>query len=116
MMAVALSCAAPRRTRNLGALEAQYLLHRREHERAQTSTLAYRTILARSLSSQCRMFPSDSQLYDLRAADCGAAPAAVMGISRLLLEVSATPRFLPGLIVDRRVRWFDLPPAGACGP
>jgi len=126
LTAAAASCTGPRRTSSLGAIEARYLFLRgQEQERApgqptkrpETSTLVYRNILAESLFSRCRMFPSDSELYDLRAAGCGAAPAAVMGISRLLLEVAASSRVLPSLIVDRRVRWLDLPPGGdPCAP
>jgi hypothetical protein len=120
------SCAGPRRTTGVGALEARYLfwqarqqgrLPGQQTKPAETSTRAYRNILAQSIFSQCRMFPSDSELYDLRAARCGASPAAVMGISRVLLEVTASSQVLPALILDGRVRWFDLPPGdNPCAP
>jgi hypothetical protein len=122
---IASSCAGPRRTTGVGALEARYLFWRaRQRTRdpgqqtkpPETSTRVYRNILSQSIFSQCRMFPSDSELYDLRAARCGAAPAAVMGISRVLLEVTASSQVLPALIVGGRVRWLDLPPGDVCAP
>jgi hypothetical protein len=120
------SCAGPRRTTGVGALEARYLFWRARQQgrvpgqptrRPETSTRVYRNVLAQSIFSQCRMFPSDSELYDLRAARCGATPAAVMGIARVLLEVTASSQALPALIVDGRVRWLDLPPGDhPCAP
>jgi hypothetical protein len=110
------SCAGPYRTQAPGWLEARALLRVQQTGRVQTSTRAYREVVARSLASHCRMFPSDSELYDLRAARCGAAPAALLGVSRLLLEVEASPAFLPVVAGGPRVRWLDLPPSAACRP
>jgi hypothetical protein len=119
------SCASAPRPRPLGALEARYVLARQQREprgttaaprRWQTATAAYRAVLAPSLGSRCRMFPSDSVLFDARAARCGAATATLLGVSRLLLEAEGSPRFLPALVVEQRLRWLDLPRSGSCAP
>jgi hypothetical protein len=114
---LAVSCAAPvPRTRSLGALEANAILRRHTQPSPETSTRAYRALAASTLATHCRMFPTDSQLYDERAHTCGSASAAVLGIARLMLEVEARAQFLPPLIADGRVRWLDLPAGRACGP
>jgi hypothetical protein len=74
-----------------------------------TATRLYRGVLARSLGTRCRMFPGDSEVYDRRAARCGATAAAVLGIARLYLEVAAGADLAPVLVAEGRVRWVDLP-------
>jgi hypothetical protein len=101
---------AAHRTEPVGRLDAEYLrggFGGRAREVA--ATQLYRQVLARSLGTRCRMFPSDSQLYDVRAARCGATTAAALGIARLYLEIAAGPQLLPALIAEGRVRWLDLP-------
>ena len=113
-----LACsAAVHRTRTVSALDAEYLSGRSSAGGANAAaTRLYRQVLSRSLGSRCQMFPTDSQLFDRRARDCGAATAAILGIARLFLETEATPEVLPSLVAQGRLRWLDLPPAGSCGP
>ena len=84
------------------------------HTSRMVATAAYQGVLGKSLSSSCRMFPSDSVLFDARAKRCGAAPAAVLGIARLFLETAAQPSVLPPLVVDGQARWFDPPGSDPC--
>ena len=111
-------CAAgPHRTRPLSRLDAAYLsgeLTRRAPPTA--ATRLYRGGLARSLGARCRMFPTDSQLFDRRAADCGAATAAVLGVARLFLESAASAQLMTALVADGRLRWVDLPRTNDCWP
>ena len=78
------------------------------------ATVVYQDLLSRSLFARCRMMPTDSQLFDHRARRCGGLSAVVLGISRLFLEASATPRFLRPLTLDGRLRWLDLPRRDEC--
>jgi hypothetical protein len=103
--------------RPVGALEARARIDRnREASRApETSTRAYRALADRTLGTRCRMFPSDSEVYDVQARRCGAISAATKGVSRLLLEVAASDEFVSPVILGGRVRWLD-PPDDACAP
>jgi hypothetical protein len=112
-------------SRPMGALEARWRLRdhggaaRRSRETSKRSVAAtriYRNVLSLSLGSKCRMVPSDSRLYDLRARRCGGLLAAYLGIARLLLEVEASPRVLRPTLYGGRVGWFDLPRTGPCAP
>ena len=100
----------------MGGLEARYRLAVRGVASPAAATRVYRSFLARSLFSRCRMLPSDSRLFDLRAADCGAAVATYLGAARLYLEVAADPRFLRPAVHDGRLAWFDLASPGSCAP
>lgn len=114
----AAACASgrPPHTRPIGALEAAAMAGRGAARTAQTSTSAYRALSRNALGSSCRMFPTDSEVYDRRARRCGAVTAAVGGVSRLLLEVAASPELLRPVVVEGRMRWLDLPPDGECAP
>lgn len=103
--------------RPVGALEARARIDRarEEHRAPETSTRAYRALADRTLGTRCRMLPSDSEVYDVRARRCGAITAAARGVSRLLLEVAASDELLSPVIVGGRLRWLDLPD-DACAP
>ncbi len=101
----------------MGGVEVRYrLAARRSSIPPAAATQVYRGFLARSMFSRCRMIPTDSQLFDVRARRCGALRAAVLGWARLLLETSASPRFVRPALLDGHLGWFDLPPAQACDP
>jgi hypothetical protein len=98
----------------MGGLETRYRLVTRRAARVSpappaAATRVYRDFLARSMFSRCRMIPTDSQLFDLRARRCGSVPAAVLGWSRMLLEVEATPATVRPALLDGHLGWFDLP-------
>jgi hypothetical protein len=80
-----------------------------------TATVIYAWAGSRSLAvrSRCRMLPTDSEAFAVRATSCGGLSAWYWGVSRLLLEEAATPAFLHPLPLDGRMRWIDLP--GRCG-
>jgi hypothetical protein len=115
---LACGCGAPggRTAAPMPALEARYRVAARGPSGDTATTRLYRSVLSRGLYSRCRMWPSDSRLFDLRAPDCGALWTSVLGAARLLLEVGASPRVLRPVVVDGQVRWFDLPRAGSCAP
>ena len=101
----------------MSALDARFVAAQRPPGARAVATGIYQNLLTRSLYSRCAMFPSDSQLFDERARDCGAVTAAVLGISRLFLEEEASPEILPPLFADRRLRWLDRPAANSvCAP
>src|SRR5436309_1033246 len=72
---------------------------------------------ARSLFSRCKMVPSDSEMFDWRAARCGPIDTTVLAMARLLLERAAKPIFAAPIAIGGRIRWVDM--AGqkhACDP
>ncbi len=115
-LAVFLGCADHPTKRPGGLLELQYREARLAPVHQTTATQAYRGIIARSLGSHCRMWPSDSQLFDRRAHSCGAPVALYLGMARVLLEVSASTRFLSALALKDGVHFVDLPVTDACQP
>ena len=101
----------------MSALDARAVLaSSRSGQPGTVPTDVYRGLLARSLYSRCKMFPSDSQVFDLRAPACGSLGAAVLGMARLFLEEEASPKILPVTFADGRIRWWDLPRRGDCAP
>lgn len=105
------------RTAPLSRLDAEYLRGGLGGGgRPVAATRLYRDVIARSLGSRCQMFPTDSQLFDRRAARCGATVAAALGIARVLLEMAGDPSVMPALAAEGRLRWIDLPPPGDCRP
>jgi putative component of membrane protein insertase Oxa1/YidC/SpoIIIJ protein YidD len=96
-------------------LAARYRLRHLNGSRPNTATWIYRNVVGRSLFSRCRMLPSDSEAFNLRAKACGPLRALVLGTSRLLLEEAAHPSFLKPMTVEGRIRWLDLPGGDPCG-
>jgi hypothetical protein len=115
--ALLVGCAAAGRPTQLRAVDARQLLARRQAAPQQpvTATVIYRAMAKSALYAQCRMLPSDSQAFDLRVPVCGAPAAALLGVSRLLLEREATPASLPQVVLEGRLRWLDMPPS-RCSP
>jgi len=103
--------------RRAGVLELRYRMGalRLSQERTSTSTAFYRSVLARSLSTDCRMVPSDSRAYQAAIDRCGITRAVIRGAARLLLERAASPVFLQPVRLDGRIRWIDLPDDDSCG-
>jgi hypothetical protein len=76
-----------------------------------TAVQLYAWAGSRSLAveSRCRMLPTDSEAFAARVERCGGISAWYWGVARLLLEQSASTRFMHPLRLDGRVRWADLP-------
>ena len=62
--------------------------------------------------SHCKMVPTDSQAFAIRAERCGGVRAWYWGVSRLFLEQGSSPRFAHAIRLDDRLRWIDVP--GPC--
>ena len=62
--------------------------------------------------SRCKMVPTDSQAFAMRAETCGGMRAWIWGVSRLFLEQANSSRFTHAIRLDDRLRWIDLP--GPC--
>ena len=62
--------------------------------------------------SRCKMVPTDSQAFAIRAERCGGVRAWYWGVSRLLLEQANSRRSRARSALDDRLRWIDLP--GPC--
>lgn len=113
---VTLGCAeTATRRRPVGALEAQHRMSVRTRAAgpAPAATVLYRATSV-SHGSSCRMFPSDSRAFDVRARTCGAPWAAVAGVARLFTEVGASAETHAPVLADGRLRWLDFP--DPCGP
>lgn len=100
---------------SMSPLEARYRLALRGGAPPVVATSVYRGLLAQSLFSRCRMLPTDSRFYDLRARRCGSIVTAVTSVARLFLETSASPRYLRATVIDGRIGWVHLPPVSGCG-
>src|SRR5688572_8267978 len=50
-----------------------------------------------SVQSRCKMLPTDSEMFAIRAARCNAVSAWYWGIARVLLEESASSKFMHAL-------------------
>jgi hypothetical protein len=79
-----------------------------------TATSIYRWVGERSLAvpSRCKMLPTDSQAFAIRAQHCGGATTWYWSVARLFLEQAGSEQFTPALRMDGRRRWIDLP--GPC--
>lgn len=79
-----------------------------------TATDLYQLFGSRSLAvtSRCKMAPTDSESFAIRAERCGGLAAWYWGVSRLFLEQAGSSRFTPLIRLDGRQRFIDLP--GAC--
>jgi hypothetical protein len=62
--------------------------------------------------SRCKMVPTDSQAFAIRAHRCGGMRAWYWGVARLFLEQANSSRFAHAIRLDDRLRWIDEP--GAC--
>jgi hypothetical protein len=78
-----------------------------------TATRVYGWIGERSLAvpSRCKMVPTDSVAFAVRAERCGGIAAWYQGVARLLLEQASSARFAASIQLDGRLRWLDLPSA-----
>jgi len=104
-----LGCApASLQRRPVAPLEARFRAGRARAP-ATAATSVYRDLLARSLYSRCRMWPTDSVAFDVHARRCGALSATVHAAARLLLEREARPEYLAPVALEGRIRWLDLP-------
>ena len=76
-----------------------------------TPTALYHAIGSRSLAvtSRCKMTPTDSEAFAIRAERCGALSAWYWGVARLMLEQAGSPRFTAPIRQDGRLRWIDFP-------
>ena len=76
-----------------------------------TPTEIYHWVGSRSLAvtSRCKMAPTDSENFAIRAQHCGGLTAWYWGVARLFLEQANSSAFAPSLRLDGRRRWVDLP-------
>ena len=115
-VAVPACAASARRAELSNVTDARYVAAARSAKGGVVATRVYRELFARSLGSRCRMFPTDSQLFAMRARACGAGLATLFGFARLFLEVEASTALPAPFVADGRLRWLDLPVAGDCRP
>jgi hypothetical protein len=108
------ACAVARGSPPRTALELHYRQARDGAGRAGVATRAYRTIVARTLATHCRMWPSDSRHLDQNAPRCGPTRSIAMAVARLIVERAAAPRFLPALLHQGKLVWLDPPVRPGC--
>ena len=116
VLALCAGCAVQGTSRRpVGALETRYRLRHASGGRVNTATSVYRQVLARSLYSDCKMVPSDSEAFNLRAKQCGPLRALVVSVGRLFLEEARGPQFLRPVRWRGGARWLDVPRGDSCG-
>jgi len=79
---------------------------------AQSTVVDIYRVAGDNAPSRCKMVPTDSQAFAIRAERCGGVRAWFWGVSRLLLEQANSRRFESQIRLDDRLRWIDLP--GPC--
>lgn len=100
-------CAPPHSRAPTNVIDLRYRMHP-----VSNSTIdLYRWTGSRSSSvkSRCKMVPTDSEAFAVRAERCGGLRAWFWGVSRVLVEQANSPRFTSPLRADGRLRWVDLP-------
>lgn len=116
LLVMAACASTPARRPLQGSLEAAYRIDARTRATpSQAAVRVYRSAGA-GHGSRCRMAPSDSRAFELRAARCGAAWAAIVGVARLFTEVAADTTTHAPVVWQGRLRWFDVPDEGSCWP
>jgi len=86
-------------------------LRYRMHPAHSTAVDIYRTA-GDDAPSRCKMVPTDSQAFAIRAERCGGVRAWYWGVARLFLEEAKSSKFAHSIRLDDRIRWIDLP--GPC--
>lgn len=71
------------------------------------STSVYRNVIAKSMYSQCRMVPHDSEYFDRLAKRCGSLRAVFRSAARLLLERAASTDYLVPVRLGGALHWLD---------
>lgn len=79
---------------------------------AASTVVAIYRVAGDDAPSRCKMVPTDSQAFAIRAQRCGGVKAWYWGVARLFLEQANSSRFATAIRLDDRLRWIDLP--GAC--
>jgi putative component of membrane protein insertase Oxa1/YidC/SpoIIIJ protein YidD len=69
----------------------------------------YRNVVAPTLSTQCKWYPSDSQFARGAQKRCGNLRGGVMAFSRFLYEEDASTMGYPFIINNNRIEFVDLP-------
>jgi hypothetical protein len=101
-------------SRQAQPLELHYRAARDGTARTAVTTAAYRSLVARTLGSRCKMWPSDSRYFDQIAPRCGPVSSVVRAMARLFVERAAAPRFLPSVVHLGRLLWLDPPGHARC--
>jgi hypothetical protein len=106
LLAVA-ACMPPLTRAADNVIDLQY----RSESATATPTQIYRWVGSRSLAvtSRCKMAPTDSENFAIRAEHCGGLAAWYWGVARLFLEQANSSAFAPSLRQGGRLRWVDLP-------
>jgi hypothetical protein len=116
MLALVAGCLPPLTPPVTNVTDLRYRSGQRRSSASSTIDL-YRYIGSRSgsVTSRCKMAPTDSEMFTVRADRCGGVAAWYWGVSRVLLEQGASSAFAPHLRLDGRWRWVDLP-SDRCAP
>jgi hypothetical protein len=105
---VALTACLPPLSRDAdNPIDLRYRMHP-----AQSTVVSIYRVAGDDAPSRCKMVPTDSQAFAMRAERCGGVKAWYWGVARLLLEQANSSKFTTAIRLDDRRRWIDLP--GPC--
>jgi putative component of membrane protein insertase Oxa1/YidC/SpoIIIJ protein YidD len=108
-------CSARNGMPSRNIVDARFVIAGQQGRQApETATATYRTVLAKTLGSHCRMLPSDSEYFDRKVKQCGAVAGVMAGVSRVLLEVEATAEVAEPVPATKRLYWLDPPRSDSC--
>ena len=84
------------------------------HKPAAVSTSLYRDVIGKSLYSECKMLPHDSEYFDRLAKRCGGLRAVFRSAARLLLERGASTEYLTPVRLEGKLKWIDFAEDAPC--
>lgn len=68
---------------------------------------AYKNFFAKSMNSQCRWFPSDSEFMSISSLKCGALTGTLSAVSRFMTEHDAAHISLEAVNEKNHLRFID---------
>ncbi len=94
----------------LSNLDQKFRLQQGQRRMTETESVKiYRNIVARSLGTQCKLFPSDSRYADLAQSKCGRLQGGMMAFARFLNEEDMPRMGHPFIINNNHIEFVDFP-------
>lgn len=75
----------------------------------QEVSFLYKNVLARSMASRCRWYPSDSQYMNIVSRKCGSLRGTLFAFSRFMTEADAYRISSGSVIENQQLHFVDFP-------
>lgn len=92
----------------VSVLDQHYILEKKiSGASAKPSVSIYRNVVAKTLSTHCRWFPSDSRYAQIAQNQCGGVKGGLMSFARFLAEEDATKMGYPVIVNQGHLESVD---------